>query len=282
MKSKEIQIEEYMNSPIAAGDKLTIYKSRGSVSYNENDEINPDKFNYATAVSVNTDDTITILLEGEHLKIHRKFIKSKHPIDIGADPFQKSPWDSEVRFISFSLDSILLSVGFERDREDQIDGVIIPRIDWNPIILDANKNEVEYQRGFVWSLRDKQLLIDSIYNNIEIGKIIIRNRSWGYVEKRVKAGHRNHIAWKDVVDGKQRLNAILGFVNNEFQDSFGNYYKDLSNRAQMKFMRFQALSYGEMGENATDKDVQKVFLNINFTGVAMSQDHIDFVKSINV
>ena len=110
----------------------------------------------------------------------------------------------------------------------------------------------------------------------------MRNRSWDYIEKRVKAGHTNHIAWKDVVDGKQRLNAILGFVNNEFQDSYGNYFQDLSYRAQRRFFGFMAISYGELGENATDQDVQKVFLNINFTGIQMSQDHIDFVKSINV
>ena len=28
----------------------------------------------------------------------------------------------------------------------------------------------EYQRGYVWELEDKQLLIDSIFNNIDIGK----------------------------------------------------------------------------------------------------------------
>jgi hypothetical protein len=285
MKSKEELIEEYLNSPIKVGDKLNIYKTKGYGNYSEKEEIDPNKTEYATVLSINKDDTITVDISGnrdEKTIIHRKFVKSKHTIDIGADPFQKVPWNSEIRFINFSIESILHSIGFEIERKTIIDGIQIPRIDWNPIIIDANQREIEYQRGFVWTLRDKQLLIDSIYNNIEIGKIIIRNRSWEYVTKRVKEGKREHIAFKDVVDGKQRLNAILGFVTNEFPDSFGNFYKDLSNRAQMKFGRFQALSYGEMGENATDQDVQKVFLNINFTGVQMSQDHIDFVKSINV
>ena len=47
-------------------------------------------------------------------------------------------------------------------------------------------------------------------------------------------------------------------------------------------MNFQSVSYGEIGENATDKTVQVIFLNINFAGVQMSKEHIDFVKSIKL
>lgn len=37
-----------------------------------------------------------------------------------------------------------------------------------------------------------------------------------------------------------------------------------------------------MEEEATDEDVQSVFLNVNFTGKPMSQEHIEFVKSIKI
>jgi hypothetical protein len=33
-------------------------------------------------------------------------------------------------------------------------------------------------------------------------------------------------------------------------------------------------------ENATDEDVIATFLGVNFTGVPMSQEHIDYVKEI--
>ena len=36
-------------------------------------------------------------------------------------------------------------------------------------------------------------------------------------------------------------------------------------------MKFHGVSYGELGEDATDEDVKSVFLGINFTGVQMSK-----------
>ena len=39
--------------------------------------------------------------------------------------------------------------------------------------------DVDYQRGYVWSMKDKLLLIDSIFNNIEIGKFVFIERSLG-------------------------------------------------------------------------------------------------------
>lgn len=34
-------------------------------------------------------------------------------------------------------------------------------------------------------------------------------------------------------------------------------------------------------EGTTDKDVINAFLGVNFTGIQMSQEHINFVKEIN-
>jgi hypothetical protein len=42
------------------------------------------------------------------------------------------------------------------------------------------------------------------------------------------------------------------------------------------------MSYIELDENSTDKDVLSVFLAINFTGVPMSKEHIEYVKSIKI
>ena len=38
------------------------------------------------------------------------------------------------------------------------------------------------------------------------------------------------MCFKDLVDGKQRLNAIVDFVQDKYTDSFGNYYSDLSEK----------------------------------------------------
>lgn len=156
----------------------------------------------------------------------------------------------------------------------------IPYVNWNPAIVDKNGNEVVYQRDFCWSLNDKQALLESIYNRIDIGKVVIRERPYSWVVKRLKEG--KEAAFCEVVDGKQRLKTIFEFVLGEFPDMNGNYFDDLSEEAKSRFFNFHGVAYGELGENATDEDVKAVFLGVNFTGVQMSQEHIDFVKSIQL
>ena len=252
------------------------------------DNIDRTKTYYTKIISVNDDNTLTVKFDGyrENTNIIPDFIAEKCVLHIGYNPFSKKCWNTEVRFSAFALESILYNIGFDKRikvfKTEKFGEVEIPELNWNPVIVNSDGNEISYQRDFVWSLNEKQLLIESIYNNIEIGKIIIRKRSWDYVENRVKCGIIENTSFKDIVDGKQRLNAILGFVMNEFPDLNGFYFKDLSNSAQNNFMNFQSVSYGEIGENATDKTVQVIFLNINFAGVQMSKEHIDFVKSIKL
>lgn len=141
--------------------------------------------------------------------------------------------------------------------------------------------KIYFQRELCWSLEDKQLLIDSIYNGINIGKIVIRNRSWKWVENQVKSGN-HEVGFSDVVDGKQRLHTIIEFIKNEFPDSYGNYWFDLCTYAQRTFAGFQGLTYGELSESTTDQDVKHTFLTLNHAGKPMSKEHLDFVKSINI
>src|SRR3954451_3981645 len=63
----------------------------------------------------------------------------------------------------------------------------------------------QYQRGEVWKLPEKQLLIDSILNGFDIPKI--------YLNK-ITSGHQYQY---DVADGQQRLIAIWNFCENEYQ-----------------------------------------------------------------
>ncbi len=96
----------------------------------------------------------------------------------------------------------------------------------------------------------------------------------------MQAKGETDLSWNDIVDGKQRLNALVGFINNEFTDSYGNYYADLSNSSQHDVTNHQLFSYAEMPDNTKDEDVIKQFLKLNFTGVPQSREHIDFVKSL--
>jgi hypothetical protein len=67
----------------------------------------------------------------------------------------------------------------------------------------------DYQRqGDVWSLEKKQLLIDSIINRYDIPKL--------YFHKLEKAESRKRKKDYAVVDGRQRLEAIFGFLDGEY------------------------------------------------------------------
>jgi hypothetical protein len=86
------------------------------------------------------------------------------------------------------LHNNVLSVYSDRDR-----------IDFSP----------PYQRqGEIWSLEKKQLLIDSIINRYDIPKLYFHKLEKGEARKKKKD--------YAVVDGRQRLEAIFGFLDGEF------------------------------------------------------------------
>lgn len=283
MKTKQQLIEEFLKTPIAVGEKIYIYQTDG-IGENRIDLsiINKEKADYATVTSVNQDGTYGFTSDWKKGKFSKDFIKERTTAHIGANPFTEEPWDSSIRFFNLDIESLLNRAGSESTFKTIIDGVDVPRLEWNPIIIDADGNEKEYQRGFVWTLPDKQNLLESIYHHIEIGKFIFRERSYEYVEKRIKAGKVEQTAFYDIVDGKQRLNALLGFVNDQYADANGYLFSELSGRAQYQFMRFNKFSFGQIEEKASDQSVIRAFLGINFTGVPMSAEHIEYVRSLKI
>ncbi len=198
--------------------------------------------------------------------------------ECGSNPFAKEK--HRINFYNQELSSILFKAGYGRRGEDfskmENEDRGWSKVNFNPYVIDKNGNKQFYQRDLVWTQEQKQLLIDSIYNGIEIGKFLFRYNSWSRMEKELKETGDYH-SW-DCVDGKQRFFAILEFLQNKYPDSHGNYWDDLSAEAQRRFLSFANLSYGELSENATDNDVIENFLTLNFTGVPMSKEHIDYVK----
>jgi hypothetical protein len=63
--------------------------------------------------------------------------------------------------------------------------------------------DAAYQRGSVWTIEQKRNLIRSVLEGIPLGAIYLNYRE----------GHP-HQAW--VVDGKQRIEALVGFERGEF------------------------------------------------------------------
>lgn len=47
------------------------------------------------------------------------------------------------------------------------------------------------------------------------------------------------------------------------------------------FENSRTLTFAQMDESTTDQDVINAFLHVNFTGVPMSHEHIEYVKELN-
>ena len=132
-------------------------------------------------------------------------------------------------------------------------------IDFNP----------DYQRGYVWNEIDRELLLDSIFKNIDIGKFVLihlsddewTERGFGY----------------EILDGKQRLSTLIQFYANKITYK-GKYYNDLSGMDKRAFTEHQ-VAIAEVRE--TDKKtVLKYFLMLNRTGKSMDESHLSEVEKM--
>lgn len=290
-KAKPIEVGDYVlvkttynTKPISIGKgkKASVletievdFKTNGKVL-----EITDDKFVISLS-SIRVPIELKGIVDSKYDKHNQSIIVDKSIVfptflDCGANPFCKEK--RRITFYNSDIQSLLWKMGY--DKKDNNDGHDWQKINFDPYVVDAKGEKQYYQRGLVWTLEQKQLLIESIYNDIEIGKFLLRYNSWSRMEKdEAETGKMYSL---DCVDGKQRLNTIWEFVHNEFPDMYGNYWSDLSGNAQRRFFNYGNLSMGELPESSTDEDVINNFVTLNFTGVAMSKEHIEYVKTIKI
>jgi len=125
---------------------------------------------------------------------------------------------------------------------------------------------VDYQRDYVWTIDDKIALIDSVFNNIDIGKFVL-------VQCDLSVDGKLY----EIIDGKQRLSTLTDFYCDQFKYN-GYYYSELSNSDKNKFEE-HSVSYGYL-ENPTKKAILETFIKVNTTGKIMDKKHIDSVKEL--
>ncbi len=262
--TKQGKIDEFLSKPLEVGDYIIVM---GLGSQNKR-----SWGNSAKVISIK--DGVPYIDEydrGQVREVTEEWIKSTR--HIGNNPFPEER--NRVQNINFQLDSILHCLFKAGDYN--LDSVPIMEANFNPfVIIDGVKKY--YQRPLVWELKDKQLLVESIYNEVDCGKILVRNRGWKELKELKDLGHE--LSFRDVVDGKQRICAVKEFIDNGFPDLHGNYYDDLSDLAQYRFTNHQLFSYSELSEKTSDEEVLNQFLRLNFSGVPQSQEHLDYVKSL--
>lgn len=141
----------------------------------------------------------------------------------------------------------------------------------NKIYFEGVDFTPEYQRDYVWSLEDKQNLIHSIFNQIDIGKFTFYIRSY---EEEKQIGDNNRC---EIIDGKQRLSALAEFYENRFQYE-GKYFTDLGFKDRYQFLGLKIV-FAET-QNLTKEQRIKLFLKVNTTGKVMDKEHIENVRKL--
>jgi len=126
--------------------------------------------------------------------------------------------------------------------------------------------DVDYQRDHVWSLDDKVALIDSIFNNIDIGKFVLVRRDFSVETKLL-----------EIIDGKQRLTALKEFYEDRFKYN-GFFFSELSNADKDKFEN-HGITYGYL-ENPDKRAIFETFIKLNTCGKPMDVKHIQKVKRL--
>lgn len=81
--------------------------------------------------------------------------------------------------------------------------------------------------------------------------------------------------WFVLVDGKQRLDAALGFLNNEFK-VFGHFYEEYEDRPDNVQCRFR----WHVNDLATYEEVLQWYLDLNAAGTPHTDDELDKVRAL--
>ena len=275
-------IDAKNKSPLQTGERINVFKNALT---NYPDPKHDDSAIECIVIGIDGDAITVESKEYRHKEtktIKKADIKSRDLYKLGANPFEEG--SGEVRCVPYSFDSILFNLDILEEKSGGIDkydikGVPIKQLNWNPYVFTKSGEKQFYQRGWAWDEYDAQLLIESIYQGIDCGKILVRKRSFEEIEVLAAKGEKE-LAFNDLVDGKQRLNAVKRFLLGEFADLNGNYFGDLSWYSQHKLTNNQLFSFAEMPEDTKDEAVLKQFLKMNHAGAPQSPEHILFVKEL--
>lgn len=130
----------------------------------------------------------------------------------------------------------------------------------------------EFQRGSVWPPAARTYLIDTVLRHLPVPKIYVRTK----VDLLTKRSYR------EVVDGQQRLRAIIDFGSDKFalgprsKEFAGKRYSNLSPEEQERFLGYQ-IAVDQL-INASDADVLEVFSRLNSYTVPVNPPELRHAK----
>ncbi|MFW1108333.1 DUF262 domain-containing protein [Vibrio parahaemolyticus] len=115
-----------------------------------------------------------------------------------------------------------------------------------------------WQRGLVWTVEQKVSFIESVFIGYDLGSVMINEAHW-------PDGAKASTPMSEIIiDGQQRISALVGFVNNEFQVN-GLFWRDLTREEQRVFRE------REIGMKRVacydEAKLKAVYNHLNFSGV---------------
>ena len=127
----------------------------------------------------------------------------------------------------------------------------------------------EFQRRDVWIPKAKSYLIDTIIRELPIPPLFIR----------LKIDPINKRVIREVVDGQQRLRAVLDFIAGEFSilkvhnsELGGKYYTDLPETLQHNFLTYNFLV--NTLQDVSDSEVLGIFARLNTYTVKLNAQEL--------
>ena len=133
--------------------------------------------------------------------------------------------------------------------------------DWKQ--LNRLELRPDFQRKSVWNPPAKIMLIDTILKNIPMPKIFL------------SAELRDGYTYRIVIDGQQRITAILDFLEDKFSledpysgELLGLKYSELSKEIQDSILQYK-LDFSEIS-NADDQELREIFHRVNKYTVALN------------
>ena len=129
----------------------------------------------------------------------------------------------------------------------------------NDLISEKLVSDPFYQRNLVWRDLHKQDFIQTILLGFPFPQIFISKGKID-LEKRISIA--------SIVDGQQRCNAILGYVNNQFQVN-NHFFDDLSPDEKAVFFKYE-VAVIELDLDHKDPKIKEIFQRINRTSSSLT------------
>lgn len=126
----------------------------------------------------------------------------------------------------------------------------------------------DYQRGYVWTLEDKQRLIASVMAERNIGNFLF-----------VQYDYAVHEGKLVILDGKQRLNALVEFYTGRYAFE-GKFYHQLSRIDRTRFEDLRVAYAYLDGQRMSRAALLEMFLEMNVGGVPQSEEHLNMVREL--